>query len=169
MNKVCLQNQKGFTLVESIMYVALIGAVIASFIGYGMSVSSVRSKTYVIQEVQENLRGAVGIISSKIKQADSIILPAVGASSTILTLDMPDPSPNLLFSLSDGVLYLTEGAGTPVAIISDEVSFSNLSFSNYGVSGGKASIRIIGNLEFRENDSIEYRYSQGLRIVVNNR
>ena len=160
-------NTNGFTLVETIMYVAMIGVVVASFITYGISVSATRSKTYFIQEVQENMRGAVELISSKVREAEDVISPTEGASSTSLTLDMPGSDPNILFSLTSGVLYMTEGAGSPVAVVSDEVLYSSLVFTNYSLDGKKEGIRIEGTLEYKDSESIEYRYSQNVRTMVN--
>ena len=47
-------KDNGFTLVELLIYMAVIGGVSMTFILYSLAVAQSRAKTYVAQEVQAN-------------------------------------------------------------------------------------------------------------------
>jgi len=87
----------GFTLIETLIYTALIGIVL------GLS-----TKNYVIEEVNVNARTAVNLISQKIKQAKGVVSPTQGMASSTLILQMSDGS-LLTISASGNVLTLGEG------------------------------------------------------------
>ncbi len=164
-----LRNNNGFTLIEIIIYVAIIGIVMTSFIAFGMSISSARSKTYVVQEVQGNARMLIDIISQKIKRAQAITSPTAGQSNGAMTLDMPYSESDLTFSMTDGIVYLTEGSGDPQAIVSNEVEVENFQFSNIGLNGSVDSILVEFDMEFRNAASVEYSYADSFCFVITSR
>ena len=65
-------QENGFTLIELIIYIGIIGAVAASFVSFSIYVSESRNKTYVFEEVQANSRTALNLMSQKIKMANGI-------------------------------------------------------------------------------------------------
>jgi len=157
---------KGFTLVEVLIYIAVIGLVVTSFITFAISISSSRSKTYVVQEVQANTRTALDLISQKVRAAEDVVTPSEGNSTSTLELDMPDTADNLVFSVIGNILNITEGVADPVPITSDEVSVSNLSFTNLAVTGERDNIRVEMTIEYSGEGSKEYEYSQSLQTAV---
>lgn len=158
--------QKGFTLIEVLIYIAIIGIVVSGFIAFALSINSSRAKTYVAQEVQANTRTALDLISQKIRLADNVVSPIEGDSASSLELDMSDPDPNLIFGVTDGVLGIAEGVGDPIPITSDEVNVSNLTFTNLAVSGERDNIRVEITIEYLGDGSKEYEYSQSLQTAI---
>lgn len=158
--------KKGFTLIEVLIYITIIGAVVSGFIIFALSINSSRSKTYVIQEVQANARTALDLISQKIRLAEDVINPTEGNSNNSLILDMPNSDPDLTFSVTDGILGVAEGAGDPTPITSNKVNVSNLFFTNLAVSGERDNIRIEITVEYEGDGSKEYEHSQSLQTAV---
>ena len=159
-------GRQGFTLVEVLIYIAIIGIVITSFVTFAMSISGSRAKTYVVQEVHANARVALNLISQKIRLADDVFSPIAGNSNSSLELDMPGPDSNLTFDVASGVLNITEGIGSPIPITSDEVNISSLSFTNLAPSEERDNIRIKMIIEYRGDGSKEYEYSQNLQTAI---
>jgi len=150
-------DSKGFTLIEVLIYIAIIGIVITSFITFAMSIGSSRTKTYVVQEVHANARVALDLISQKITLADDVVSPAEGNSGSSLELDNPD----ITFSVNNGVLKIDD-----TAITSDEVNVFSLSFTNLAPSGERDNIRVQMTVEYRGDGSKEYEYSQSLQTAI---
>lgn len=157
---------KGFTLIEVLIYIAIIGVVVASFVTFAMSIGGSRSKTYAVQEVHANARTALDLISQKIRLADDVVSPSESNWSEGLELDMPSPDANLTFDVAGGVLNIAEGVGGPVPITSDEVNVSSLSFTNLAPIGERDNIRVKIIIEYRGDNSKEYEYSQSLQTAV---
>lgn len=161
-----MKNKKGFTLVESLIYVAIIGMAVSSFISFGVSISGSRNKTYIIEETQANARVAFDMISRYIRSASG-----VNASSSVfdldpgvlsLTMDNALKNPTIIkLNHDDGVLEIQEGLSQPVTITSDEIKISNLVFRNLS-SGNRESIGINLTIEYSGSDN-SFKYSKSLK------
>ncbi|MEK7453098.1 MAG: prepilin-type N-terminal cleavage/methylation domain-containing protein [Patescibacteria group bacterium] len=163
---------QGFTLIETLIYIAIMGMAVSSFVLFSISVLNSRSKTYVVQEVQANARTAMDIMSRKIRASTGVNIGAstFGSDPGILSLSMADVSKNpTIFSLNqnDGVLQITEGLSPALFIVSDEVKITNLSFTNATGSGIRENIRIDMTVDYNNPDTdIIYDYSQSLRTTI---
>lgn len=168
-----LKANKGFTLVEMLIYMAIIGLVVVGFVNFSLSISSSRDKTYVVQEVQANSRLAFNLISQKIKLSTGVntttstfltdpgVLSLVMASSTI--------NPTIInLDQDDGILQITEGVADPIAITSNEVKVTNLVFTNLTSDDNRENIKINFTIEY-QGDSAEYNYSQDVQTSVTSR
>lgn len=159
-------DNKGFTLVETLIYVSIIGVVIANFINFGLNVTSSRNKTHVVQEVQSNLRVATEVISSKIKEAKDIISPTEGENDQSLTIDLGPDGPLATFSVIDNVLYYTEEEGVSEPITSNEVVVENLAFTNTASPGDKENISMDIKIRYNYSTSIDYTYSDEWQTAI---
>ena len=111
------RGRTGFTLVETIIYIAILGMVASSFIFFSLSVSGSRNKTYVVQEVQANARTAFEMISQKIRAAEGVNTASsmFGIDPGRLSLIMASSSLNptiIDLSRDDGVLRIIEGTSS---------------------------------------------------------
>ena len=162
----------GFTLIEVLIYIAIIGAVVGSFVMFSLAISSSRNKTYVAQEVQANARTAQELISQRIRAATgvNVVASTFGLDPGVLSLAMADPTKNptvINLDQNDGVLLITEGAASPVAITSDEVNVTNLVFGDLTSSGARANIRIEITVAFNNSPGdVEFDYSQSWQTAV---
>lgn len=166
-------NNKGFTFIETIIYIAIIGTVVASFVAFSMSISNSRNKTYVVSEVQANARIAMDLITQKIRMSSGVNI----ASSTfdtdpgVLSLSMTSSTldPTIIdLTLDNGLLQIKEGANDAVSLVSNNIKITNLVFKNFTVSSTRENIGIEMTVEYNSNsDDVNFNYLQSLQTNVN--
>src|SRR3989344_4634162 len=140
---------KGFTLIEMLLYSALLVVLWGGLIGLGFSV--VRSDAQLInrQEIFENERFMISKVSCALKGATDINSPTGGGSGTILSVDTASTSYNpYVFDVSNGVFRLSVNNNAPVSITNSLVKVSSVTFENYSLSPDtKNTIRFMGNVK----------------------
>ena len=169
-------TENGFTLLEILLYLAIFGATIGSVIGLAQVSLGQRVKSQVISEVNYQADAALASISQAIKTASSVTSPALGTSSSSLTLAMPNPSlnPTVFESYDNGNttrLRLSEGnPPTRYYLTNSHSVLANLNFSNYGLAGTKGSIQTRFDLSYK-NDAgrDEYDFSKSFYGTANGR
>lgn len=164
------KNSAGFTLIEMLIYIAIIGIVISGFVSYSLSVSGARNKNYSTVTVQANGRTALEIFRQKIHQAEAVIIPNYSATSTLLLLDMPGVSPNITFSVIDGVLLMKEGSLATTTITENNVLISNLLFTNLAGNNERENIGIDFVVNYRMPvTDVRFDYSKSYHTAISTR
>lgn len=140
-------SQRGFTLIETIIYILIIGMILSTISLFLLELINARSKTYAIAEVvaaaqlmQERLTDAVRH-AEVIRVADSTF----GTDPGVLSLEMTDPTRDpTVFSLTanDGQFQIAEAGGSSVTLTSDNVQISNLIFTNLTGADDTGIIRV---------------------------
>lgn len=140
--QVCFLRNKGFTLVELLLYIGILFTVILSISIMYALVLQVRVKNQTVSEVEGQGTMMMQIITQTLRNSVSITLPAIGSSSASLTLTVVDPAKNpTVFDLSDTALRIKEGSASAVTLTSSAVTVSNLSFQNLSATGSIGTIR----------------------------
>ncbi|MDA2922329.1 type II secretion system GspH family protein [Patescibacteria group bacterium AH-259-L07] len=168
-----MESHKAFTLIEILLYTAIIGVIVVSFVTFSISISDSKNKAYVATEVQENARMALKVISQKIRAADDVDIGAsvFGSDPGVLSLSMADASRNptiIELDSDNGSLQITEGVNNPVQITTNRVNVTNLVFTNVTPSNvSRESIHIQITVAYNNaSGDIEYTYSQSLQTAV---
>lgn len=138
-----IHHRSGSTLIETLIYTAFVGMIMGSMVLLASTALTVRSKLRASIVLEQNVRFAVTRITSVVSEASGITSPALGASGNTLILTTAATSTNpTTIGNTGGTITITQGAsGTAQALVSNEVSFSNLSFTR--VSSTAAMVRII--------------------------
>lgn len=162
---------RGFTLIETLIYIAIIGGVMATFISFGLSIAQNRNKVYAKQEVQANARIALNIISQKIKSANGLDAESSTFDSDpgVLSLSMSDGDidPTIIdLSVDDGILQITQGTDDPIFITSDKVKITNLVFTNLSGENERGNIKIDMTVEYDSGGDLAFSSSQDLTTAV---
>jgi prepilin-type N-terminal cleavage/methylation domain-containing protein len=157
-----MQNQKGFTLLECILSIAVISLLVGSISIFFTALIRAHIKNQVILEVESQGSTALYLLTHAIRNAASITLPQAGASAPLLTLAIPDAlkSP-ATFSSSNNTLYIQEGNTSQISLTNSRVQISNLIFQNHSAQNTPGIIRVSFSLSYVNPQNIpEYAYSK---------
>ncbi len=162
-----LININGFTFIETIIYIAILSLVVGGFISFAMSISDIKEKSYVVQEVNANGRMVLNILTQKIKSAKSIKAPSFGNSSDYLSLDMGN-QPDVSFGVYNGIFGIfIEGNSATTTLTSNVIDVTNLVFTNLAVSNQKGNIKVEIQFKYKNTDNIIYTYDNSWQTAVN--
>lgn len=103
------ERYKGFTLIELIIYIAIVSAVLVLSSSFTWNIIQGETKTMAYREVQQNARFALEKISRVIRAGGQ--------------------DPTTVFTVSNGILYQQ---GTPLT--TDQVRVTNLQFTSIGTT-----------------------------------
>lgn len=141
------QRRPGFTLVEVLIYAALVGMVMVSVVLLASTAFTVRSRVRSALILEENIRFASGRIVSLVTGASGMTFPTIGTTSSTLVMTMTSPSQSpTTISLSNGTIMLAQGSSTALALTSSEVAISNLSINRVSSTAPFVRILISGGL-----------------------
>ena len=134
----------GFTLVEMILYVAIVSIFVTAMVSFAWDAIYGRVKSYTHQEVNQNIRLAGKRINFEIRNAAGVN----SASGSNLNLAMSDSSRNpTIIDVSGERLRIGYGSsGTcptsnPCNLTSNIVSVTNLNFTDLSVSPDSINIK----------------------------
>lgn len=159
-----MRRAKGFSLLEFILYFALLAILITAVVGFAADVARSRTKAAVVAETEQNARFVMQRILRAVRQADKL---NVGASafdvdSGVLSLDQPATSTTpTVFSLSGGAVRILEGSGTATPITSDDVTVTRLRFSRDNLGGNNVAIttQLTVTYDSQGNPARDYNYT----------
>jgi len=150
-----MKASKGFTLLEFILYFALISIVITAITIFALDVIRTRAKTAVIAEVEQNMRFGLQRVLRTVRQATKL---NVGASSFdsatgTLSVDMSSASNTpTVFDLSGGALRMKEGSGPATPLTSSRVNVTSLRFTKDSVAGNNDAITAVITVAFTSDN-----------------
>ena len=134
---------RGFTLIEMLLYLALMTIMIAVLGGIGVNVLASNAKAHALEEVGYNAHFVFEKLRTAVNDASSIDGPTGNGTSSTLTLSMGDASKNpTVFTLADGILTMTESAGQPITLSTDGVTISSLQFRDVSYPASPSTVRI---------------------------
>jgi hypothetical protein len=117
---------KGFTLIETILYLALLSMIMGGVIlcVYQISDNAQFVQAGILSEEEGNF--LLKKISWALHDAALIRTPIPNASGSVLSLDKQDFEENpITFELHDGNLLVRKGSGLPIVLNNKRVTVSN--------------------------------------------
>lgn len=136
-------TQKGFTLLELLLYIATSAAMLLIISGFLSVLLRARIKNQTMAEVEGQGQAVMQIITQTARNSSSINTPAQGASAASISFGTYTPANNpTVFDVVDGVLRIKEGAGAAVALTNSRVSVSGVSFQNLSRTGSPGTVRV---------------------------
>lgn len=159
--------QKGVSLVETIIYVAIFSIFVVGLAQFSSTLSVARLHTQGVLEVNDQGSQALRLITQTLRNGSSVNNPTIGSTGTSLSIDTGVPATNpTVFSESGGVLYINEGGGLNIALTNNKVLVSNLSFSNLSRPSTPNIIKVsftLTNVDTRNPYSVTFDGSGALR------
>ena len=133
-------GQKGFTLVELLIYMGLLAILLVILTEILVSILNVKLESEATSSVEQDGRYILSRLAYDINRADSITTP-VNPGDTGDTLEIIIDGVSNSYSESGNDLQLTNGSGTN-NLNSSETSISDLILQRLGNAGGKNSIKL---------------------------
>ncbi len=164
-----LKDKKGFTLIEVLLYVAIVGGILTLISVFLMTLLESRIKNDTISEVEYQGLQVMHVITQSIRNADVVSNPLKGETDSILDINNGD----INFYLENGVIYI-EKDSQETELTNNRVVVTNLLFENLGLNNAPDSVRIsfvlsYNNIEGRNEYSFykEFIGSASLRDLNN--
>lgn len=152
-------NKKGFTLVEVIIYVAIIGVIVSSFISLSLAQTSARNKASSMSEAQANARFIWEFIDRRVKESNKINIPVSGATSSQLFFDSSLDGEEQSFVFENNNLYFQIASQARQALNNQYIKISSVEFQNISLDG-QVSVHYEIDLEYNSEDSQDFEYLQ---------
>lgn len=155
-------QQSGFTLLELLLYVVIVGVLLTSIVSFFGTVTEARVKGQTIAEVDQQGTAVMDYITQTARNATSISAPATGGvAAASLTLVVPTAalSPTI-FSLNGTTLQVKEGTATAIALTNSEVQVSNLNFKNLTRAGTTGIVQVsftISRVNSNNHNAFDYQ------------
>lgn len=125
------KHQQGYTLIELLLYVAIVGSLLTGVVAFFGVVVDARVKNQSVTEVNEQGSFALDYVAQTIRNASSITSPTIGTTASALTVVVPTASLSpTIFSLSSGVLQVKEGTAAAVNLTGSKVQVTAFSVKN---------------------------------------
>lgn len=156
--------KKGTTLIEILVYFAILEAVLLSAMTFTIQIFNVNRLSTNFQEVQSNLDFISQHIIAVAQIADDINLPASIFDNDQGALSLTTDSGITTFYLSDGVIFMQEGTLVPVQLSSNAITFDSLRF--HRVTFPKSPDQVIIDAIVRTNGSNIVSQSKQLNFHI---
>lgn len=151
-------NQKGFTLIELILGIAITSIILGSLVLFMRDSLSVQQKQETIRELDEQGNMMMETIMSAVHNADSVTTPAIGDTASELELAYTAVADNpTIFSLNAGVLSVSRGAEGDVPLHDDTIVVNSFSIDNRTQVDGWDTVTITLDLSY-QSDATSYEY-----------
>ena len=153
-----MKNQRGFTLLELIIYIAIFATMIGGVVGLALSATAEKTRSQVTTDINYQGESAMALMTQTIRQATAINTPSAGNSSGNLSLSMANTSVNpTTFSLAHDVTdRLQMGEGSPAInnnLTNTRATLSGLTFTNMSLNSTKGSVLIKFTLTYHTNSA----------------
>ena len=155
-------KQKGFTLIEAVLYVGISSLVILVISFFLIFLLQTNIKNQTVAEIDSQGLFVVKLISQTIRNSIGANNPIPGENNVALSLEVTDSLKNpTLFFEESGILYIKEGSDERIPLTNSLVFVSGLSFENYSAASLKDSISFSFLLSRINNSGRnEYNYSK---------
>jgi type II secretory pathway pseudopilin PulG len=136
--------KKAFTLIEILLYIAIVTIVMSAFVLFAWNAVILGAKNNTQQELYAQGRFVSERILSEIRNANDINtgtsnfdVDFVTNSANQLSLVQDAPNNPTIFNVVSGVLMMKEGASAAIPLHSNTIQVTSLIFSNYSSGDGK--------------------------------
>lgn len=149
--------KKGFTLVEMLIYIAVLSTVILTVSSFFLWIVRLNGKAKAMREVTDNAQRVMGVLSLEIKEAKSIYAPTSVFSTstgqlsleTTKYLSSGETQTYIDFFLCEKRLCLKKEGQDPIALTSDSVEVKAMEFNQIATTSTIPSIRVSLTIDYK--------------------
>lgn len=170
--KQCKSWCRGFTLLELLIYIAILSGLMIVSTNMFISLSRGQGQTQAKSEVDTSIRFATELLRQDLKNATAVSTPAAGVPNSTLTLTriIATVPTTIIYDVSGGALRRKEGAATAVNITNSNITVGTPTFTrieNTNLVFSSTSVAIKINMTFGYNStSPDWKYSTSLQTTV---
>lgn len=136
------KKMRGFTLMEFVIYFAIVIVISTAMITAGLRTIEEKSKLTELETIERAARLAMEIITREIRNAQSIASPQGNATSTILMLVAATSMTPIAFSLNNGYFEIQKGSLAPVRITDSGTVVTAIEFQGMSYLNAVKAVRI---------------------------
>ncbi|MBF8280254.1 MAG: hypothetical protein HW383_27 [Candidatus Magasanikbacteria bacterium] len=127
--------RRGFTLIEVIIYVAMISLFMTALVTFAVNVMLARAKNNSISDINQEARHILRRMETAIVNSKYILSPATSTAAAFFQLRMASSTLNpTSFEVSNGAVAIKEGNGATTTLTSSRVTFDAPYFYNLSVN-----------------------------------
>lgn len=144
-NDKILKNKKGYTLVEMLLYVAILGVITVVIMGVFFTISRTNSRIVSLIEINSNAYSAMERIVYETSNAKNIYLPTSNFANydydagkakqfSLVTKQAVPANENIAyidFYLENNTIFIKQDGAAPIALTSSNVKVESLNFYYY--------------------------------------
>ncbi|MDA3802275.1 MAG: prepilin-type N-terminal cleavage/methylation domain-containing protein [Patescibacteria group bacterium] len=164
------RNKKAFTLVEVMLYTAILSIFLLSMTSFVNSVIAAQAKNRIILDVERQGEYISSIIYKKIVNAESINYPVLTTNNS-LSLNTNDSNLNpTIISITNNKITIKEGTAEPVNLNSGNIIAQNLNFTENSFANSPENISATFTLKVDSVSSkAEFNYDQDFYVDASKR
>ena len=150
----------GFTLIEAIVYLAIVSVLLVAVISFGERITSAYTKSKNIQEVQQGARFALARLTQDMRGCQS-----VDFTDGVLHLESDD----IDYQVEDGQLTRKVGStGSATAITGSNLVVQNFTVTTMANTVISPSYQIEFSLKYKNSNNLpEYDWQQDFTTTIN--
>lgn len=155
-----MKSQKGFTLIELVIYMGLMAIVVGLFAGILVTIVRIQTQQVSSRQVASELNFIMNTITRDIR--DSLTV-SVTTSTLTLTTSLASTTPTII-TLSEGAVAKREGTNATSTLSTSRVVADALEFTDLE-SGGIHAVQVILTLSFN-TDNVTQEFTQTLQTTA---
>ncbi len=158
---------RGFTLIETLIYAVLISVTLGMVLLAVYQMIEGRYRIAAMVEVEEESRFVMAKINWALNGVDAVIQPAADATSSVLSVNKLDFSPNPVTIQASGTdAFISYGEGEPIILNSESVLIKDLTFRHFNEEEAPA-VEVSFVVEYRPREQLTIYYATtSLRTTI---
>ncbi len=143
-----IKKNKAVTLIEILLYISIVVIIVLAISSIWTITNESRIKNESINKVNHNGQAIMQLLSSTINEASGVNDLSSGDEGNQLSLNMRSPDTGTtIFSVSDGVLQITEGSNNSLNLTDNSVTLNDFTVKNMARPGTLPLLRIMFTIE----------------------
>jgi|GEM_PF-1955181 len=136
------KSSSGYTLIELLVYIGVFALVAVGLTTTFVAVTRVQTEQTSDVEIDQQSAFLLSRLQDYIANASLIDIPVSAPTSTLRLRVPAHTSDPTVITVTGGVVYVAQGAGTPQPLTSNKVSVSNLTFTRQANPGSHDSVSL---------------------------
>lgn len=149
--KIKIKEKKGFTLIEFLIYGAIVSLLIGSLVVIGVNVSEGRARIEVMENINYDAGVAFSRITYYIRRAEGVnnLNPGEEADELSLEMSSSDMNPTIFAVNEEGGLTFKVGDNDSARLTGSNIEVTSLIFTNLSGGKNKETVRVEMSLKYK--------------------